>query len=83
VPDLAFWLDKRPKDIPALPPGPSPGGAYVGPATADAQRLSVLDPRDPKPLGADVPKPGRGPAGHLYRELARNRSWVAFAGCAG
>jgi hypothetical protein len=83
VPDLAFWLDKRPKDIPALPAGPSPSGAYVGPATAEAERLSVLDPRDPKPLGADVPKPGRGPAGHLYRELARNGSWVAFAGCGG
>jgi hypothetical protein len=81
VPDLALWLDKRPKDIPALPAGPSPDGAYVGPATEEAARLSVLDPRDPKPLGAEIPSPGRGPA--AYREIARNRSWVAFAGCAG
>jgi hypothetical protein len=81
VPDLALWLDKRPKDIPALPVGPSPDGAYIGSATAEAAKLSVLDPRDPKPLGAEVPSPGRGPAG--YRELGRNRSWVAFAGCAG
>jgi hypothetical protein len=81
VPDLALWVDKRTKDVRALPVGPSPDGAYIGPATQDAARLSVLDPRDPKPLGAEVPTPGRGPAG--YRELGRNRSWVAFAGCAG
>jgi hypothetical protein len=81
VPDLALWLGKRPQDIPALPVGPSPDGGYVGPATEEAARLSVLDPRDPKPLGTEVPTPGRGPAG--YRELGRNRSWVAFAGCAG
>ena len=80
VPDLALWTDNRPKDIPALPPGHSPDGAYVGSATPEAAALSVLDPLDPKPL-EDVPSPGRGPAG--YREVGRNGSWVAFAGCAG
>ena len=80
VPDLALWTDNRPKNIPALPPGHLPDGAYAGPATPEAAALSVLDPLDPKPLEA-VPSPGRGPAG--YREVGRNRSWVAFAGCAG
>jgi hypothetical protein len=81
VPDLALWTDTRPRDIQALPVGPLPDGAYIGPATPESAKLSVLDPRDPKPLGASVPSPGRGPAG--YREVGRNRSWVAFAGCAG
>ena len=80
VPDLALWTDNRPMDILALPPGHAPDGAYAGPATPEAEGLSVLDPLDPKPL-EEVPSPGRGPAG--YREVGRNRSWVAFAGCAG
>src|SRR4051812_28636374 len=61
VPDLALWTDTRPKDIVALPVAPSPDGIYIGPATLDAEKLSVLDPRDPKPLGARVPPPGEGP----------------------
>src|SRR5215211_7799404 len=83
VPDLALWTDTRPKDIVALPVDPSPDGIYIGPATAESERLSVLDPRDPKPLGARVPPPGDGPP-NWERELGRNRSWVAFsAGCSG
>ena len=82
VPELALWTDTRPKDIRALPIDPSPDGVYIGPATPESERLSVLDPRDPKPLDA-VPAPGTGPA-NWEREIARNRSWVAFsAGCAG
>jgi hypothetical protein len=80
VPDLSLWTDTRPKDIRSLPFGPSRDGLYIGSATEEAAELSVLDPRDPKPLGAEVPPPGRGPAG--YREIARNRSWVVYAGCA-
>jgi hypothetical protein len=83
VPDLALWTGTRPKDIVALPVDPSPDGVYVGPATPKAEELSVLDPRDPKPLGARVPSPGKGPA-NWERELGHNRSWVAFsAGCSG
>jgi hypothetical protein len=83
VPDLALWLDVRPKEIAALPVDPSPDGIYIGPATTESERLSVLDPRDPKPLGARVPPPGAGPP-NWERELGRNRSWVAFsAGCSG
>lgn len=83
VPDLALWTDTRPKDIAALPVDPSPDGIYIGPATRESEKLSVLDPRDPKPLGARVPPPGDGPP-NWDRELGRNASWVAFsAGCAG
>jgi hypothetical protein len=83
VPDLALWTGTRPKDIVALPVDPNPDGIYIGPATAESEELSVLDPRDPKPLGARVPMPGHGPA-NWDRQLARNRSWVAFsAGCSG
>ncbi len=83
VPDLALWTDTRPKDIPALPVDPSPDGIYIGPATRESEELSVLDPRDPKPLGARVPPPGEGPP-NWERELGRNGSWVAFsAGCSG
>jgi hypothetical protein len=83
VPDLAYWTDTRAGDVRALTVDPSPDGVYVGPATVSSAELSVLDPRDPKPLGAQVPPPGRGPAG-WGREIGRNRSWVAFsAGCSG
>ena len=83
VPDLALWTDTRPKDIVALPVDPNPDGLYIGPATATSEELSVLDPRDPKPLGTRVPPPGDGPV-NWDREIGRNRSWVAFsAGCSG
>ena len=83
VPELSLWAGARPKDVVALPVAPSPDGLYIGPASAKAERLSVLDPRDPKPLGATVPPPGEGPA-NFDRELARNGSWVAYsAGCSG
>jgi hypothetical protein len=83
VPNLALWADVRPAEIHALPINPAPDGVYIGPATPRSEELSVLDPRDPKPLGARVPPPGRGPD-NWEREIARNRSWVAFsAGCSG
>ena len=83
VPELSLWTGARPKDVVALPVAPSPDGLYIGPASADAERLSVLDPRDPRPLGASVPPPGEGPA-NFEREIARNASWVAWsAGCSG
>ena len=82
VPNLALWTDTRPRDIEAIGAGPAPAGVYVGPATPRAEELSVLDPRDPKPIGG-APAPGAGPPG-WNRLIARNRSWVAFsAGCAG
>jgi hypothetical protein len=82
VPNLALWTDTRPRDIHALPADPSPDGVYIGPATPESEKLSVLDPRDPKPL-AGAPRPGTGPA-NWDREIAGNRSWVAFsAGCSG
>jgi hypothetical protein len=72
VPNLAYWTGRRPADV-RVPEGPpAPDGLFVAPATPEAARLSVLDPRDPS-------APATPPA--AYRPVARNRSWVLYAGC--
>ena len=48
--------------------------AAGGPPTVEAERLSALDPRDPRPLGARAaagPRPGG-----LGPQVARNPSWM-------
>ena len=74
VPSLAYWTQRRPREvISAQLRAPGPDGAFLAPASPEVARLSILDPRDPERLDARVP------AG--YRPVARNRSWVLYAGC--
>jgi hypothetical protein len=70
VPLLAYWADIRPKQI--LTRAPTPGGALVLPANEEVQRLSILDPHEPIPLRLTAP-PG-------FRQVARDRSWLLYAG---
>ena len=73
VPELAYWTGRRPKDIvSAARQAPTPDGLFVAPASAEAEKLSILDPRDRT-------EPATRPPG--YREIARNRSWVMYGGC--
>jgi hypothetical protein len=75
VPALAYWTGRRPTEIvSAQLERPKPDGVFVAPANDRVEKLSVLDPRDPKRLDAEVP---RG-----YELAARNRSWLLYAGCA-
>ena len=72
VPDLAYWLDRRPAEIvSALRRTPTADGVFVTPRPEVAE-LTILDPRDAT-LPADAV-----PAG--YRPVADNRSWRLFAG---
>ena len=74
VPELAYWTGRRPADIPsAQSRWPGPDGLFLAPATPAVAKLSILDPRDRT-------RPGTRPPG--YRQLARNRSWVLYGGCA-
>ena len=76
VPNLAYWTGRRPAEVrvPDVRHRPTLDGLFVVPASAEAARLSILDPRDrTSPSG---PPP-------VYRPLVRNRSWVMYAGCRG
>ena len=76
VPSLAYWLERPPKQIiSAQLERPSPTGAFLAPANAEVERLSILDPHDPKRLDAEVPP--------RYRLAARSRSWLLYVGCSG
>jgi hypothetical protein len=82
APPTAFWTVKTPSRVGAIGAAPDSDGVYISPIDTDVEQLSILDPKDPTGLGTQVPKPGHGPPG--YAEVARNRSWVLFAGdCAG
>jgi hypothetical protein len=70
VPLLAYWSDIRPKEI--LTSSATPTGALVLPANAEVQKLSILDPHEPVPLRLSAP-PG-------FRPVARDRSWLLYAG---
>jgi hypothetical protein len=75
VPSLAYWTDTRPAEvISAQLERPGSEGLYLDPANEEVERLSVLDPKDPKRLDAEVPDG--------YRLVARNRSWNLYSGCA-
>jgi hypothetical protein len=70
VPLLAYWHDLRPRRI--LVSAPSTGaGALVLPASPRVQRLSILDPHEPRPRGLPIP-PG-------WRQAGANRSWLVYA----
>ena len=78
VPSLALWTGRRPREIVSAGlERPTRDGLYLAPANAEVERLSILDPRDPRRLA--VLPPGRGPEG--YRPLARNGSWILFGSC--
>jgi hypothetical protein len=70
VPLLAYWADIRPKQILTRPATGT--GALVLPVNADVQKLSILDPHEPRPLKLTAP-PG-------FRLVARDRSWLLYAG---
>jgi hypothetical protein len=73
VPELAYWTGRRPaRIVSAQLRAPGRRGLFVAPATPAVARLSILDPRDRT-------APAARPRG--FQELARNRSWVLYAGC--
>jgi len=71
VPLLAYWHDLRPSRILARLPVTS-SGVLVLPANSRAQRLSILDPHEPRPRRLTPP------AG--WRLRAGNRSWLLYTG---
>jgi hypothetical protein len=74
VPLIAYWTGRRPGDvISAQLVRPGGRGTFLAPANPEVERLSILDPKDPKRFDAEVP-------GH-YELVARNRSWLLYAGC--
>jgi len=75
VPQLAYWTERRPATIAdAADRRPATGGVFIAPGNASAARIAVLDPHDPS--ATRTPPPG-------YRQVARNGSWVVYAGCRG
>ena len=70
VPLLAYWHDLKPRRVLAQSPVIS-SGEVVLPASARVQRLSILDPHEPRPRRLAIP-PG-------WREVTANRSWHVFA----
>lgn len=72
VPDLAYWLDRRPAEIvSALRRRPAADGLFLTPRSEVAE-LTILDPRD-RTLPADAVPTAYGP-------VDENRSWRLFAG---
>jgi hypothetical protein len=71
VPLLAYWHNLRPQQILARSPVTS-SGQLVLPANARVQRLSILDPHEPRPRALTAP-PG-------WRLRASNRSWRVYTG---
>ena len=75
VPSLALRTGLGPKEIvSAQLERPTPGGLFLGPASARVEDLSILDPNDPRRLDATPPR--------AYRPIARNRSWLLFGSAA-
>lgn len=71
VPLLAYWHDLRPRRILARTPATS-AGALVLPANARVQRLSILDPNEPRPRRLSAPAD--------WRLRARSRAWRVYTG---
>ena len=70
VPLLAYWHDLKPRRVLAQSPVIS-SGEVVLPASARVQRLSILDPHEPRPRRLAIPSG--------WREVTANRSWHVFA----
>jgi hypothetical protein len=70
VPLVAYWHGDRPQQILVQAPATA-AGTVVLPASARVQRLSILDPHEPRPRRLSVP-PG-------WREADADRSWRVYA----
>jgi hypothetical protein len=70
VPLLAYWHDLRPQTIVVRTPDTG-AGTLVVPANARVQRLSILDPNEPRPRVLTIP-PG-------WKQAGANRSWLVYA----
>jgi hypothetical protein len=70
VPLFAYWHDLRPQRILARSPVTS-SGALVLPASASVQRLSILDPHEPRPRRLSPPGG--------WRRASANRSWRVYS----
>ena len=74
VPLLALWLNIAPQRIVSAEQQHVDRGTYIVPASPAVAHDYVLDPHDPQKV---VPRVPRG-----FTEIAANRSWRAYAGCA-
>ncbi len=74
VPLLALYLETSPRNIVSPEAGHIASGIYVDPADEEIEKDYVLDQRDPVEKHATVP-PG-------FTEIAANRAWLIFQGCA-
>jgi hypothetical protein len=70
VPLLAYWHDLRPQRIVVKPPAPGASGVVILPANARVQRLSILDPREPRARRLSAPTG--------WQRAAANRSWLVY-----
>jgi hypothetical protein len=70
VPLLAYWHDLQPRQIIVSTPRTG-SGTLVLPASPRVQRLSILDPNEPRPAAPRIP-PG-------WRQAGANRSWLVYA----
>ena len=74
VPELSYWTGLPPADVRSAGlERPGARGTFISPATPEVERLSILDPKDPQRLDAEVPA--------RYDAVVRNRSWVLSSGC--
>jgi hypothetical protein len=72
IPNLAYWTGLPPEAFVSAAREGTAGGYFIAPSTAEAARLSVLDPRDPTAPAVPTPE---------FEELKRNRSWVLYEDC--
>ena len=74
TPGVAYWSGLRAAQVRSAAEQPATGrGLFLAPASSEAMRLALLDPRDRTPA-APVP-------GGYSCPVARNRSWVVLEPC--
>jgi len=74
TPGVAYWSGLRAAQVRSAAEQPATGrGLFLAPASSEAMRLALLDPRDRTPA-APVP-------GGYSCPVARNRSWVLLEPC--
>ena len=82
IPELAYWTDTRADGHRGDRRSTRrPTASTSRPPTTTSRSLSVLDPRDPRPLGAAVPSPGRRPAELGSRDRPQPIVGAVSAGC--